>query len=186
MSREAREWYHRTRGGARSRCFNSSGLGISFCFVNVDGNGVLHYSSSNSSSSPKSNRQGSLFSFLLPKSFALFVALVSSGCRRRRRFAAAAAAPPPPPPVQRQILLRLQQFFSFFPVQLVVSKTDLCSVLFCCSSCCGKRSGKEILFFITHEEKSKAYKNFLMNASLSLSPCGEKAARRRMIRNYLE
>jgi len=102
-----------------------------FCFVNVDGNGVLHYSSS----SPKSNRQGSLFSFLLPKSFALFVALASS---RRRR------------------------------VQLVVSKTDLCSVLFCCSSCCSKRSGKEILFF-THEEKSKAYNNFLMNASLSLS-----------------
>jgi hypothetical protein len=39
-----------------------------FVFVNVDGNGVLHYSSS----SPKSNRQGSLFSFLLPKSFAPF------------------------------------------------------------------------------------------------------------------
>jgi hypothetical protein len=181
MSREAREWYHRTRRGARSRCFNSSGLGISFCFVNVDGNGVLHYSSS-SCSSPKSNRQGSLLSFLLPKSFALFVALVSSGCRRRRRRFAAAA----PSPVQRQILLRLQQFFSFFPVHLVVSKTDLCSVLFCCSSCCSKRSGKEILFS-TYEEKSKAYNNFLVNASLSLSLSlsGEKAAKRRMIRNNL-
>jgi hypothetical protein len=110
-----------------------------FCFVNVDGNGVLRYSSS----SPKSNRQGSLFSFLLPKSFALFVALVSSGCRRRRRrrFAAAAAAAPPPP-VQRQILLRLQQFFFFLFFRFNLLSPRPTSVLF--SSVAPPATAKEV------------------------------------------
>jgi hypothetical protein len=162
MSREVREWYHRTRRGARSRCFNSSGLGISFCFVNVDGNGVLHYSSS-----PKSNRQGSLFSFLLPKSFALFVALVSRGCRRRRRFAALLL-----------LLLLLfnvrfffvfNSFFLFFFLFNLLSPR-LTSVLF--SSVAPPAAAKEVEKRFSSspmKKKSKAYNNFLMYAPLSLS-----------------